>query len=270
MHTTPTMVFAQRRRALATVGGVALLAVCTPWLAHAQAAAAAPAQPVTALQPGAAPLWLSRFQPADASTDRFATPAAAWWRVVFVPALPGRPLELVLRAQRRGHALRVLALDTVPADAPDLALPLPLWGETQAAPQRGEAHPAPLHWRTRFVLPPDSGAPGAFMFVELWRRDGAAPPAIALQLRRLDGMGALHHGTHSGRVEAPPSPLTQAQMAPPPYAYPPPHPHAGPHAVPPGPPPVVLPLAAVEPDVIELPIRAARAPRRPAVMEAPR
>lgn len=171
-----------------------------PALAASLALTARAQQRLVALDADDAAAWLVRFEPVSGPVDAFASPRGAWWQGVFVRAAPGWPMELVLRTQRRsGHTLRLWALDATPADAPGQAVPMPLRADVRGLGQR---------WSSRFALPADGNAPGVFVRIELWRSDAAPPPSLAVQLRPIDGR---HDGGRSsaGRVEAPPSPITQ-------------------------------------------------------------
>jgi len=171
-----------------------------------------PVAPV--LEPDGPPLWLMHFRSDGRALDRFATRAGAWWHLLYAPMVPQWPMELSLRAQRRGHALQLIALDAAPADAPNVAVVLPLDGDAGAHP---------LRWSSRFMLPAASTADGVFVRIELWRADFAPPPPLAVRWRSIVVPGGTAYGvpppsTAYGvplqlpdRVVAPPSPLTQAQ-----------------------------------------------------------
>lgn len=187
-----------RRAALAGLLGGAGFAA-QPALALAAASA------VHLLEPDGAVLMLTRFHPSGGPLERHGVRPGAWWQLLYAPLQPGWPVELSLRAQRRGHTLQLIALDAPPAEGPHVALTLPLWSDSAAAPAR---------WSSRFVLPAHSAADGVFVQLELWRADFAPPPPLAIRLR-----GVAHSGDRvrapaaltGARVEAPPSPLVQAQ-----------------------------------------------------------
>lgn len=188
-----------RRAALAGLLGGAGIAV-RPARAHTAAAASA-----HWLEADGAALMLARFHPAGGPLDRHGARPGAWWQLLYAPLQPGWPVELQLRAQRRGHALQVVALDAPPAEAPNVAAALPLWADSATAPAR---------WSSRFVLPARSAADGVFLMVELWRADFASPPPLTIRLRSVAYTGeALRASTAppAERVDAPLSPLTQAQ-----------------------------------------------------------
>jgi hypothetical protein len=162
---------------------------------------AAHAQRPLVLDADGAAVWLSRFEPHAHAADAMNAQPGGWSLLVFVPAAPGWPMELLLRTQRRsGHSVRLLALDAAPLDGPGQIVPMPLLADVRAPG---------LRWSSRFALPVDSQANGVFVRVELWRADAASPPPLALQLRALGGRHE-RGGKPDARVEAPPSPMTQA------------------------------------------------------------
>jgi hypothetical protein len=184
--------------ALAVGAGLALCAPCTK--AHA-----APMVDVQWLEPDGAALMLSRFHRATGPLDRYGARPGAWWQLLYAPLQPGWPVELTLRLQRRGHRLQVLALDAAPADAPGVAVGLPLVADSPSAPGR---------WSCLFVQNDANAAGGVFLYLELWRADAAAPPPLAVRLRSAawtmpDAPGP--EARRSGRVEPPAGPLAQAQ-----------------------------------------------------------
>lgn len=184
--------------------GWVLAAIVWPLAAHA-----GPPGLDTALfvEPDAPPQALWRVQPAQGPLDRHAARAGAWYGLLYLPMVPGRPAELVLRTALRRHAVRLLALDQAPADGPSVAAVLPLEPEGRVAGERPAFHVS------RFVLPPASLADGLYVLVEQWRADGAAPAPLWLQLRSRPAAGDDPRPLPAlpGRgVEAPPSPLTRA------------------------------------------------------------
>jgi hypothetical protein len=188
----------RRRTVLNTPAALAAGALALPALLCAQPQAAG-AVPV--LQPDGPALWLARFFSAGGPLDRHAVRPGSWWQLVYLPLWPGWPVELQLRAQRRGHALQLTALDAAPHEAPAVSVLLPLRADTSATPAR---------WSTRFVLPEGSAVEGLFVRVDLWRADGAAPPPVSLRLRSLASEPAMAAApSHAARVQAPAGPLTQ-------------------------------------------------------------
>ena len=155
------------------------------------------------LAPDGPALLLSRYLAAGGALERFRSRPGAWFALLFVPLWPRWPVELLLRPQRRGHALQVLALDAAPADAPSVAASVPL--------RTAGSEPA-AQWSGRFMLPAQSAADGVYLLVELWRADFAAPPPLALRVRSVAsraGARAPWWGpADAARSEPPPSPLT--------------------------------------------------------------
>lgn len=181
-----------RRTALAGVVGAA-----------AFASRPARAQSAALIEPDGAALTLARFHPAGGALDRHVSRPGAWWQLVYAVLLPAWPVELSLRTLRRGHALRLVAMDAPPAEGPSIAVALPLVAD---------ASEAPVRWSSRFVLPARSPVDGLFLLVELWRADFAAPPPLTMRLRSAAPVAEPRPAASpSARVEAPPSPLTLAQ-----------------------------------------------------------
>jgi len=157
---------------------------------------------VYALEPDGAALTLTRFHPAGGPLDRHGARHGAWWQLLHLPLWPGWPVELQLRAQRRGHALQLTVMDAAPHEAPTVVVPLPLQADAATA----------ARWSARFVLPERSTIDGVFVRIELWRADAAPPPAIVVRLRTSSPSAHAAPAPPQrpeARVQPPPGPLTQ-------------------------------------------------------------
>lgn len=178
------------------------LACLVQSVVHAQASDAFDVRVLMLDEPA---LVLSRYRAASGALDRFGSRPGAWLALLYLPLWPHWPVELSLRLPSRGHALQLQALDQAPSDAPRMAVSLPLWQE--------RSEPG-VQWTTRFVLPDRSPAEGVYVLVELWRRDFAAPPPMAVRLRSVADRPAARApwwtAAERPSLAAPPSPLTQA------------------------------------------------------------
>lgn len=119
------------------------------------------------------PLPLAYYVPAGGPLRRHMARPGAWYAAVFVPLMPGLPVQLWFWQRIRTHELRVFALDAPPGASPSVAVPVPL----AVAGGRPVLHSAPL------VLPANSSADGVFVLLEQWSVAGDRPDAVAVQAR---------------------------------------------------------------------------------------
>jgi len=154
------------------------------------------------VEPDGPVLTLARFRSAGGALERFTSRPGAWYALLLLPLLPGWPVELSLRAQRRGHALAAVALDAPPDAAPSVAVALPLRSERAHPPQ----------WAVRLALPLRSAADAVFVLLEQWRADFAPPPPLQVRLRTgtaRDSARAPWWDASASTDLPPPSPLAQ-------------------------------------------------------------
>ena len=161
------------------------------------------------VEPGAPAMVVHGYHGAGGALDRHMGRPGAWYALLFVPLAPRLPVELVLWPQQRRHTLRLTALDLPPDHVPSVAVPLPLQAGDHGAKSR------PATQLTRFMLPATSAADGVYLLLEQWRTDGAPPPPLWLRVQLGVARAPLRspwNSARTDRLEAPPSPLTQARL----------------------------------------------------------
>lgn len=173
----------------------------------------APVEGFDVLLPDDAPLALSRYVPAGGPAQRHTSRPGAWYTAVFLPMLPGWPVQVWITRRARTHELRVIALDASPSGAASVAVPVPL--RTAPGARRAALATAPI------MLPATSRADGVFLLIEQWSPAGDRPAPLWVQARTRihrddeqvpwwQPLPAPDEGSHAGRLapNPPASPLS--------------------------------------------------------------